>query len=251
VVPPSLGGAAVEELTKALVIFAAFALIPREFDGTLDGVIYGATVGAGFALTESLVYVTDLVRLSPPAGFGAGFFLAIFLSGLTHCTFSGIFGASLGYIRETAVTGGARCWIPLAGLAAAVIYHTSYVGFAAAGGEGGAGGLAVVLALSRQLADWSGLLLLAVIVVLAWRRERAILRWGLADETASGAVSPEELSALERSGRLAAARPVREAQAELAFAKWRATRGLATAGDIAALRDRVLALKGVETGARS
>ncbi len=249
VVQPNLAGAVIEELAKGVVVLGAYHFLRREFDDTLDGIVYGATVGAGFALAESIGFLRDVVPHAATTSFGAGFFLAIFVSGLTHCVFSGLFGASLGYVRETSTSGSARSWIPLAGLVTAVMYHLGYVAAGAAGMAGFTGVTAVLLGLARQAADWAGLVVLALVVLWAWSRERGILRWALADETASGVVTAEDLSALA-SGRVPWERHLREAIGELAFAKWRAARGLGGGDDVRRQRQRVLALRGMKGSGR-
>jgi RsiW-degrading membrane proteinase PrsW (M82 family) len=247
---PSFEGAAIEEVAKGAVIAGAYVFFRREFDGTLDGVVYGAAVGAGFALAESATFLRDLVEFGQAARFGAAFFIGIFLSGLTQCVFSGIFGASLGYVRETSPRGSARVVIPLIGLAVVVLYHLGYVAAGAAGQVGVTGTARTLLAVGRRAADWAGLALLGAVVAWAWSRERAILRWGLADEVPSGALTREELAAFGTGRPLMAAGALRAALAELAFAKWRAARGLGSAGDVRRQRERVLALRAAKEPGR-
>ena len=49
----------VEEIVKAVMLVAIFLFRRQEFDGPLDGLIYGAAVGMGFAMTENLLYFVD------------------------------------------------------------------------------------------------------------------------------------------------------------------------------------------------
>ena len=46
----------VEEIAKAVPILAIFILYRKEFDGIMDGLIYGSLVGFGFAMTENMLY---------------------------------------------------------------------------------------------------------------------------------------------------------------------------------------------------
>jgi protease PrsW len=248
VTPVSPAGAIIEEIAKALIVVAVYLRYRREFDGTLDGVIYGAAVGAGFALAESLTYVRVIPSLPVDAGFGPAFFFGILMSGLTHCVFTGFFGASLGYAREVNPQGAGRIAIPLGGLLAAIFYHMAYVGATAAGQAGVSGGIAALLGTLRQVANLSGLLLLGLVVVWAVGRERDILQWGLADEASTGAVTAGELAALQASGAMPPGQ-LRVALAELAFTKWRAVRGHATDADIAQARQVVQGLRSAGKGA--
>jgi RsiW-degrading membrane proteinase PrsW (M82 family) len=249
--PPNMAGAVIEELAKAVVVVFAYVAFKHEYDGTLDGVVYGAAVGAGFALAETVSYLQYLPSLPAGTGFSLGFFVSIFRSGLTHCVFTAIFGAALGYVRETGPTGSARTAIPVAGLVAAILYHVAYVGFAASGQAGVTGGLAVLFALGRTVADWSGIALLALVVLWALGRERDVLQWALADETGSGAMTADDVATLRSSGRLTGAAGLREALGELAFAKWRLSRGRGAEGDVDRWRRRVLELRGARQGGKS
>ncbi|MDR7455981.1 MAG: PrsW family glutamic-type intramembrane protease [Armatimonadota bacterium] len=245
---PNLAGAVVEELAKGAVILTVYVLVPHEFDNTLDGVVYGATVGAGFALAESVVYLSDLASLAAAANLEAGFFGAILVSGLTHCVFGAIFGAALGYVREASPSGGARWWIPIAGLAAAALYHAGYVAVGAAGLAGVGGLTGLLLGLGRRLADVGGLVLVGVIVAWAWSRERGVLRWALATE-APEVIAPDELEALAQ-GRMTGDPRLREALAELAFAKWRLARGFGTQEGVTRQRERVRQVRLAQGGSR-
>src|SRR4051812_21561039 len=54
----SLVAPIVEEAVKAIILVALFLFSWREFDDVLDGVIYGAMVGLGFAFAENMLYLT-------------------------------------------------------------------------------------------------------------------------------------------------------------------------------------------------
>ncbi|MBI4280276.1 MAG: PrsW family intramembrane metalloprotease [Armatimonadetes bacterium] len=236
--PPNLAGALVEEAAKSLVIIALAARLPAEFDDIVDGVVYGVTVGAGFALAENLVYLRSLLALESVAQVGASTFFGIFVAGLNHCFFSGIFGASLGFTREAA-EGPARRWIPAAGFLAAVLYHMGYLGLGHVAARYGGAVAAVAAA-----ADWAGLFALIFVLRWGWDRTRAVMAETLREEQAAGAVTAEELAALLagplkaevaalRSGgwsRLRLMRRLHQAQAELAFARWRERRGRGARG---------------------
>src|SRR6476646_7736841 len=49
----------VEELVKALILVVLFLAFRREFDNVLDGIVYGAMVGLGFAMVENVLYLTS------------------------------------------------------------------------------------------------------------------------------------------------------------------------------------------------
>ncbi|MDR7564735.1 MAG: PrsW family glutamic-type intramembrane protease [Armatimonadota bacterium] len=234
---PNPAGAVVEEGMKALVILALFRSLPREFDGTLDGVVYGGIVGAGFALAESAVYLWDLSKAGLGGGISAGMFFGILLTGLTHSAFGALFGASLGAVREFRLTGSAAWWLPVGGFAVAALYHAAYDALAALIGSGtGPSGL---LAAVRTVADWAGVAALVVIVAWALRHERNVLARYLPVEAREGHI-PEEYAEAAARGRWGTVpKAARQSLAELAFARRRLERGLASEAELQVYRDRI------------
>jgi len=73
----------IEEGVKGFAIYKSHHLHP-DFDEPIDGIIYGVTVGLGFAAFENLFY-TILY------GYKVGIIRAV-LTSLAHASFSGIFG---------------------------------------------------------------------------------------------------------------------------------------------------------------
>ena len=98
-------GPFLEEMSKAVVLFFILLLLPHEFDGVLDGLVYGALVGLGFAMVENVQYLYK-VQVNPADGLTAcEAFLStatirIFFHGLTgHAMYTGLTGAGLGLAR--------------------------------------------------------------------------------------------------------------------------------------------------------
>jgi RsiW-degrading membrane proteinase PrsW (M82 family) len=234
---PNPGGAIVEEGTKALVVLVLFRLLPREFDGTLDGVVYGGIVGAGFALAESAVYLWDLSRAGPMASVAAGTFFGILVTGLTHSAFGALFGASLGVVRELGLAGSSAWWFPVGGFGAAALYHAAYDALAALVVSGT--GPVSLLALVRNLADWAGVAALVVIVAWAVRHERGVLARYLPVEAREGHIPSEYAEAVVRGQWSSVPRQARQPLAELAFARRRLERGLASESELQTYRTRI------------
>lgn len=89
----------IEETLKAvIIIFIAFRY-RLEFDNVLDGIIYGAMVGFGFAMTGNIVSYLGSFLLRGFAGLSSTIFIEGVLFGLNHAFYSAIFGAGLGYAR--------------------------------------------------------------------------------------------------------------------------------------------------------
>ncbi|MGA8612357.1 MAG: PrsW family intramembrane metalloprotease [Xanthobacteraceae bacterium] len=86
-----------EEIVKVSII-AAVALRARDFDEPMDGVVYGAAVGLGFAAVENVVYLVSAAS--------AWEFVAI-MRGLLSVPFHGALGAIAGAYIARARFGGA------------------------------------------------------------------------------------------------------------------------------------------------
>ncbi|HET9109544.1 MAG TPA: PrsW family glutamic-type intramembrane protease [Ktedonobacterales bacterium] len=189
-----------EELIKGAGLLLLMLVLRDEFDNVTDGVIYGALVGAGFAMVENLVYFA----VAPRSDLGVLIIGRIALGWLSHSTFSALFGAGLGYIRETR-DRRARLLAPIGGMIGAIILHT-YFDFIALSVEvtqaAHAGPLLTLtqlgswLPVASTLAEYLPLLLtelaLLTIVLAALRREAAVVRAYLAAEVLSGVVTPDE-----------------------------------------------------------
>ena len=192
-----------EELAKGLGLLLLLLLLRDEFDNVTDGIVYGALVGAGFAMVENFVYFA----VAPRSDLGILILGRIALGWLGHSTFSALFGAGLGYIRETR-SRRARWLAPLGGLLGAIILHT-YFDFIALSADaamdaqpGAQGALATLhqlggaLPLMATLAGYLPLLLtelaLLTLALTSLRREAAVVRGYLAAEVLDGVVSPDE-----------------------------------------------------------
>ncbi|HLN13598.1 MAG TPA: PrsW family glutamic-type intramembrane protease [bacterium] len=254
--PLSVWTGLIEEAAKALVVLGAFALLRRGIHDTLDGIVVGAVVGAGFALAEGLVYVEDLAPVARIAHVAPGVPFALFAAGLSQCAFTAVFGACLGYVRDSAP----RRWlIPVLGFATAAVYHTAYVGLDTLASSVLPSAVAGAAGIARAYADWIGGLLVIAAVGWAWERERRIMQATLPEEIATGAVTPSEFASLttldrlgrpfhavlgERSAAWQGARAVYGAQIRLAFAKWRRRRGAGTDDEVSRARDEIGRLRG-------
>ncbi|HZC04592.1 MAG TPA: PrsW family glutamic-type intramembrane protease [Ktedonobacterales bacterium] len=238
-----------EELVKGAGLLLLMVALRDEFDNVTDGVIYGALVGAGFAMVENFVYFA----VAPRSDLGLLIVGRIALGWLSHSTFSALFGAGLGYIRETR-DRRARWVAPIGGMIGAIILHT-YFDFIAlsadATGPAHLGGVAAPTQLgdwfpvASTLADYLPLLLtelaLLTIVLAALRREAAVVRAYLAVEVLSGVVTPDEYlfaqdarlrSLVERRYGLSygprvylLARALFQTETGLAFRKWHVEMG--------------------------
>ena len=139
------------EETIKLLILHYFLRRQPEFDEPLDGMIYGVTVGLGFAALENLLYA------AAGRGWGIGLYRALVTS-LAHASFTGW----IGYYLSVAKFSRRSYLIPF-GLLLAIAMHGSY-DFILLSGIGIAGlgsfllvgiSMALLLYKMRQLESWS------------------------------------------------------------------------------------------------
>ncbi len=240
----ALSAGLTEETIKGAGLLLLLWALRDEFDNLTDGVIYGALIGAGFAMVENFVYFA----VTPRADLGVVIFGRVVLGWLGHSTFTALFGAGLGYAREQHQrAGGWRA--PLIGFAAALLLHTlfDFVAFSAeAASSSAAPGdatawLGVVTVLLDYVPLFAAQALLLRMVLGALAREAAIVRKYLASEVAAGVVTPDEYVLLQRAALRAAlerqyvwtyglrlyvtARSLHQTVTGLAFRKWHVAEG--------------------------
>ena len=178
----------VEEVVKALVLWWLFTWKRHEFDGPLDGLIYGALIGFGFAMTENFFYFIGAFGEGGFVNLTAVIILRSVIFGLNHAFYTGLTGIGFGLARTSRSRLARFVWIA-AGLSAAILVHSLHnLGTALS---------AITLAgfgLSLSIAA-GGLCLLVAAVILAWSHERSIIRTELADEVGS-TLSAQELALL-------------------------------------------------------
>jgi len=197
----SVSAPLVEESAKGIALIGLVLIFSREFDDVLDGIVYGAMIGFGFAFSENLF--AYFLPILTQEGIGSGvvnIFMRSIVFGFNHAFWTGIVGAAIGVARLSH-DWGRRLLVPLAGWATAVLLH----------GLHNAGAVLVeqtfCLSLGVSLVvDWGGLLLLLIIAVLVLRKESDWIERGLVDEVRRGALSPQEFDLLRSAGRRAQVR---------------------------------------------
>ncbi len=188
VIPPF-----VEESFKGLALLGLLRFSRHEIDGVLDGVIYGALVGAGFAMTENFLYFMS----SESAGaLALTIFLRAFVFGLNHLLYTATFGAAVALSMGFGAKLG-RGLVLIFGLGLAMFFHGIH-NFSVT--QAGSEPLLLVLSLA---ANWGGTLAFFTLILVALQRERRIIQAYLA--STEGAV----LNAVDRK-RLTAIWPPRE-----------------------------------------
>lgn len=175
----------IEEIAKATALLGLFVWKRNEFDGVLDGLIYGALVGFGFAMTENFLY---FVGAYDEGGFSNLTFVIVLRAvvfGLNHAFYTGLTGMGFGMARNSRSRLAGIFWVSL-GLAAAITVHGLHnLGVTIAGIT--PLGFLLTLAIAA-----GGLALIVVAVGMAWSHERSVIRVELAEELGN-TLSAQEL----------------------------------------------------------
>lgn len=125
-----------EEITKGMILVAIALAARRYFEGPLDGWVYGSLVGAGFAFTENILYLSSAYMSGAQMGAGGGtvalimtFIVRCLLSPLLHSTFTMCAGVTIGLAaRRGQWWAIILMWIP--GLLAGMLLHALWNGLA-------------------------------------------------------------------------------------------------------------------------
>ncbi len=199
----------VEEALKGLGVVLIYLISPGEIDDMMDGFVYGAVCGLGFAVIEDVFYFMGVFG-GHPSGILQGFFVRVVASGLySHVLYTGLVGMGIGYFVSRRQRRPFRRRLGVvAGLSAAAVlghflWNSPLLDLFPARPWTGTDWLMIPIATSVKGLPLLGFVALAVI--LARRRERKWLRGALATEIGTGGVRADELAILEHPKRRRAA----------------------------------------------
>ena len=214
-------GPGVEETLKLMGVVTIFLIASSEFDGVMDGFVYGAMVGLGFTVVEDMSYFIHAVAAAPGLVDQSGPVLDTFLirvvgGGLYgHVLFTGLTGTGFAYFatRRSApmpkrLIGAGLCIA--AGVAAHVVWNSPWMDSV----------LATTGLANPSVFQWIEygalkglpfLILLGILVVLATRSEEGDFRRIVAGEPDQMVITEDEIRSLRsllarRRARLAAGR---------------------------------------------
>jgi RsiW-degrading membrane proteinase PrsW (M82 family) len=191
-----------EETVKGLGLMLLFVVLRDEFDNVTDGIVYGALIGAGFAMVENFVYFAQ----------NSKDFLLILIVGrvvlgwLSHSTFTVCFGAALGYIRHTRIRWR-QIVIPLLGYLCAVGLHSvfDFIDYYANAlilafpGNGTVSTFALIAVVGDYIPPFITQIILLYFLIKSLAHEAAVIREFLAPEVSSGVVLVDEYALLQNS----------------------------------------------------
>jgi len=175
----------VEEFWKGLGVLLVFLIARRSFDGPVDGVVYGALVGAGFAFTENIQYFAVSLIEGGEGQLTTTFILRAVMSPFAHAMFTSLTGLAIGLAARRQASAGGAIGYALLGMLGAMLLHALWNGSSFAD--------FFLLYFVLQVPLFVGF----VVGILALRREEARLtRARLGDYAAAGWFTPEEVTML-------------------------------------------------------
>jgi len=223
----------VEESAKGLILFILF-LKRDEFDGVVDGIVYAAMAGLGFAMTENIQYYGRAVLEGGGGGLTAVFILRGTVAPFSHPLFTSMTGIGLGLARQSRNTA-AKVAFPVVGLLLAISMHSIWNGSVVI--FGGVGFL-----ISYVIIMFPAFVIMLVVIFLALRREGQVVREFLHPDFHGGLLTSQEYNQLcTIRGRIGASfrafsrggvghwracRQANQIASELAFHRSRVARGI-------------------------
>ncbi|WP_309129653.1 PrsW family intramembrane metalloprotease [Microbacterium sp.] len=173
----------VEEITKGLGVFLVFVIGRRAFDGPVDGVVYGALVGAGFAFTENIQYFGISLIEGGALQLTVTFVLRGLVSPFAHAMFTALTGFAMGLAARRGSGAAGVIGTGALGLLGAIALHAFWNGSSLLGDF-------LLLYLTTQVPLFAGFIL----AIIALRREEARLtKARLDDYAAAGWFTPQEV----------------------------------------------------------
>jgi len=122
---PALTAPWTEEILKASGVILIYLIARREIDDVMDGFVYGAVVGLGFAIVEDVFYFMAVFG-GQTEGVLFGFFIRVIASGLYgHVLYTGLAGMGIAYFvsRHGERSFGNRLAVALGLFVVAVFGH--------------------------------------------------------------------------------------------------------------------------------
>ena len=205
---PALVTPVIEELLKAAGLVLLVFIARDEFDDMMDGFVYGALAGLGFAVVEDVVYFMAVFG-GTPSGVIEGFSLRVLASGVYgHVLYTALVGMAIGVLASTrpdAGTRGRRAAIAAGLVGVAVLGHIVW-NLPGTNPPAGSAWAPVVFAIKGVPL----LVFVGLAVAMAHRRERRWLARALASREVADVVTPAEARVLgDPKARAAAVRALR------------------------------------------
>jgi RsiW-degrading membrane proteinase PrsW (M82 family) len=230
----SVSAPVVEESAKGVVLLLIYRWRRWQLDGVLDGMVYAAMVGLGFAMTENVLYYSN-AAVEGGVPLAATFFMRGVLAPFTHPVFTCMTGIGFG-LAVVSPRRWVRRLAPAAGLLTAIGLHSLWNTSATVGD--GVAFLGVYFLIMVPI--FFGLIAVAAV---SMQREGRIVAQELQPEVAAGVLTAGDVELLtslrnrrralkagkrDRPQAYKAMKAFQLAATELAFRRHRARRGLPT-----------------------
>jgi RsiW-degrading membrane proteinase PrsW (M82 family) len=174
----------VEEAGKGLFLIAVLLLRRHQLHGVLDGLVYAALVGIGFAFVEDVLYYLSALMQGGGFALTATFVLRGIISPFAHPLFTAATGLGVGIAVSTR-RPVLRWLAPVLGFALAVLLHAIWNGSTYYGTEGFSTAYGAIML--------PALVVLLAVAIWARVREGRMLTSALLQTTALGWTRPEEI----------------------------------------------------------
>jgi RsiW-degrading membrane proteinase PrsW (M82 family) len=190
----------VEETLKAAGVVLIYLIARHEVDDIMDGFVYGAMVGLGFAVVEDVFYFVAVFGGTPGAVL-TGFFVRVLAAGLySHVLWTGLTGIGVGYFvsRRREASVGKRLSVAAGLFLLAILGHfvwnSPLLDLFPDLPLQGTDYLQVIVATAAKGLPF--LLFIGLMIWLARRREHRWLAEALATEVSREGLTPEEMATL-------------------------------------------------------
>jgi protease PrsW len=203
----------VEESIKGVALLLILWFWRDHLDTWLDGIIYGAMVGMGFAVVENVFYFMNEFEANGREGWETLVILRAWVFGLNHSLFTGATGLGVAIARLNP-HNSKRFWGPILGWSAAVFIH--FVHNASASASDLVGPVACIPLFGNA---WGGVLIIFIIMVWSVWQEKKWIQQYLREEVSMGTLTKAQYDT-----------------ANSGFARWGARWGLLFGGGVGAFR---------------
>lgn len=177
----SISAPIVEETLKGLAVLIVFLVFRREFDSILDGIVYAGIAALGFAATENTLYIWRGYESDGWGGLAVLVFIRVILVGWQHPVYTAFIGMGLAIARTNRLAV-VKILAVLGGWFLAMFTHSVHNTLAAFTS------IQDLTCLIGTVLDWTGVLFMFAVILLAgWMEQRNIARH-LQDERQAGLI---------------------------------------------------------------
>jgi protease PrsW len=191
----------IEESAKGACLLILLFFFRKDFDGVVDGIVYGGVVALGFATVENILYYGSSLNRGGLGGLVGTFVVRGIFRPYGHVMYTCITGIGVGIARETH-NMALKIVCPVAGYFVAVFLHSLWNTTSSVGNFG-------FLLIAYALIQAPLFIALLSVSIYLVRREGRILKESLAAEVMRGLITQSQLdiavSIFRRAGWVASA----------------------------------------------